>query len=256
LALLCRRAGFRHVLGFADGNNPWLTNAVPFDLRLHRMERQAQLLRRLGVNATARRMRMVLSSREQAFGESVWCKMPTSRLRLVLAPGGGKNRWSEMPNRRWPIDNFVWIARRAIEAGFAVQWAGGPEDRALIQHAVGTGGGADGFEIWTVREMSAVIATAHLVVSNDSLPLFLSAALHTPVVGLYGPTDSHLIHPPGSGPALQGPVACGPCYLPMDGTRGMAYRCPRARCMEALSPEFVWSEIQRWVLLPDTCKLA
>lgn len=251
LALLCRMTGFRRVLGFVHGENRWLTDAVPFDPRRHRLERQEQLLHRLGVHVTARRMRLELRSRERAFGESVWRRMPTGGLRLVLAPGGGKNRWSEMPNRRWPSENFGRIARCALDEGFAVQWVGGSGEEALVQRAVQESGGrADGVGVWTVREMAAVIATAHLVVSNDSLPLFLSAAVQTPVVGLYGPTDSHLIHPPGAGPALQGAVACGPCYSPLEGSRGCAYRCPRARCMEALSPEFVWSEIQRWVPLP------
>jgi ADP-heptose:LPS heptosyltransferase len=257
LALLCRMTGFRQLTGFADAGNRWLTDAVPFDLRRHRMERQEQLLHRLGVHHSARRMRLVLGRRERAWGESVWGQMPAHGLRLVLAPGGGKNRWSEMPNRRWPAVHFRDIALRAQKAGFAVQVIGGPGEQALARSiAEGAGAASHGAGVWSLRETAAVIAAAHLVVSNDSLPLFLSAALQVPVVGLYGPTDSHLIHPPGAGPALQGVVACGPCYTPSQGAHGMAYRCPRACCMETLSPDFVWSEIERWVPLPVPGRLA
>lgn len=257
VALLCQLAGMRHRLGFANERNRWLTDAAPFDLRRHRMERQEQLLHRLGVNAPARRMRLVLRRREQAWGESVWRQMQAGRLRLVLAPGGGKNRWSEMPNRRWPVEHFRDLARRAGDAGFAVQVIGGPGEQDLARRvAEDTGAACNGAGVWNLRETAAVIAAAHLVVSNDSLPLFLSAAMQVPVAGLYGPTDSHLIHPPGAGPALQGAVACGPCYAPTQGTQGMAYRCPRACCMEALTPDFVWSEIGRWVPLPVPGRLA
>ncbi|MGH9393226.1 MAG: hypothetical protein ACRD1E_03585, partial [Terriglobales bacterium] len=44
---------------------------------------------------------------------------------------------------------------------------------------------------------------------------------------------------------VQGQVGCGPCYDPRAGTRGVAYLCPRACCMEQISADEVWRAARR-----------
>lgn len=51
----------------------------------------------------------------------------------------------------------------------------------------------------TIEELMGLLAHARCVIAADSGPLHLAAALGTPVVGLYGPTD----------PARNGPFAAG-----------------------------------------------
>jgi len=48
-------------------------------------------------------------------------------------------------------------------------------------------------------EMGAVIQAAELFVGNDSAPLHLSAAVGTPFVGIYGPSDPVRHRPFGAG---------------------------------------------------------
>lgn len=239
---LCRLAGFECIAGFADRWNPALTHSVAFDLNRHRLERQQDLLRTIGILTPVHHMRLVLTPSERSRGEAVWRDAGADSARLVLAPGGGTNRWSEMPNRRWPAGSFRKLAQWSHTAGIPVQVVGGDSDRDLAEGIAGDlpGVSAAGAGRWSVRETAAVIATARLVVTNDSLPLFLAAALGSSVLGLYGPTDHRLIHPFASGRAIQGNVGCGPCYIPTHGAGGLAYRCPRARCMESISAEQIW----------------
>jgi ADP-heptose:LPS heptosyltransferase len=246
LRFLLRAAGFATVVGWSNGEgDTWgLTRAVPCSPAHHRLQWQADLLRAAGleVGSLARMVpRLDLNWDELAAGEEVW-RPEGCGARWVLAPGGGANPWSAMPNRRWPRERFLELARRAQEAGVELRCLGGPDDAALCAWLCASL--ADGARChWagklSLRHTAAAIAAADLVIGNDSLPLVMAHALGRPALGLYGPTAAAQIHAPGQ-LFLQGSAGCGPCYDPRLGTRGVAYTCPRARCMEQISTDTVW----------------
>lgn len=95
--------------------------------------------------------------------------------RIVLLPGAGK------PGKQWPVEEF----RRLVEAyrGRTVT-AWGPGERHLADQI-----GGDVAPATDLRELAALLQGAAAVVGGDTGPLHLAAALGTPVVGLYGPTD-------------------------------------------------------------------
>jgi ADP-heptose:LPS heptosyltransferase len=70
-----------------------------------------------------------------------------------------------------------------------VTWGPGDEDlaRAVVD---GAGGAAELSPPTTIPELAGVVRSARLVVAGDTGPAHLAAALGTPVVGLYGPTDA------------------------------------------------------------------
>ncbi len=241
LALLLRAAGLRRVVGYDNGRNWGLAAVAPFAPRAHRLERDAGLLRAAGIAAAAPAPpRLGLTPAELAAGERTW--RGAQHPRWALAPGGASNPWSAMPNRRWPPERYLALARRALAHGIALRWLGGPDDAALVHWIASRLPGGELAHCagrLSLRHAAAVIAASDLVVANDSLPLVLAQALQRPALGLYGPTPGAAIHAPGQ-PFLQGQAGCGPCYDPRHGVRGQAYRCPRARCMEELAVEAVW----------------
>jgi lipopolysaccharide heptosyltransferase I len=95
--------------------------------------------------------------------------------RIVLLPGAGR------PEKQWPVQSF-----RALAANYrgrtVVAWGPGEEHLA---EAIG----GDIAPPTNLRELAALLSDATLVVGGDTGPLHLAAALGTPVVGLYGPTD-------------------------------------------------------------------
>lgn len=94
---------------------------------------------------------------------------------VVLLPGAGR------PEKLWPVERFREVAR-AIGSRALVLW--GPGEEALAQAA-----GARMAPPTSLRALAAYLRDAALVVGADTGPLHLAAALGTPVVGLYGPTD-------------------------------------------------------------------
>jgi len=95
--------------------------------------------------------------------------------RVVLLPGAGK------PGKQWPVERFAELATR-IGSGALVVW--GPGEEALARAI-----GAEVAPATNFRELAFVLRHAKLVIGADTGPLHLAAALCTPLVGLYGPTD-------------------------------------------------------------------
>jgi len=86
----------------------------------------------------------------------------------------------------------------------------------------------------SVTELGATLAAAQAAVGPDSGPGHLSAALGTPYVTLFGPTDVERVVPYRCEHlAVRSPVDCEPCWR---------RRCRRraGRCMDAITPAMVW----------------
>lgn len=101
--------------------------------------------------------------------------MARLRDRVVLLPGAGKT------NKLWPVERFRLVAEEAGDASLAV-WGPGEEELALAI-------GCETAPPTSLRELAFILCHARLVIGGDTGPLHLAAALGTPVVGLYGPTD-------------------------------------------------------------------
>ena len=103
---------------------------------------------------------------------------------IVLNPGAA---W---PNKRWPADRFGAVAAglfRRTRLRSLVTW--GPSERALAESVVAASGGAASLAPATsVADLAVLMRDAAVVVSGDTGPLHIAAAMGTPLVGLYGPT--------------------------------------------------------------------
>lgn len=103
---------------------------------------------------------------------------------VVLNPGGG---W---PNKRWPPSRLGELAiriRDRFELGSIVIW--GRREEALADAVVAASDEAAVRAPATgLGDLIALSARASLMVSGDTGPLHIAAALDTPVVGLFGPT--------------------------------------------------------------------
>jgi heptosyltransferase-1 len=95
--------------------------------------------------------------------------------RIVLLPGAGKG------GKLWPVERFAELAQR-IGSDALVVWGPGEEDLA---RAIG----AEVAPATNFRQLAFVLRRARLVIGADTGPLHLAAALATPLIGLYGPTD-------------------------------------------------------------------
>jgi lipopolysaccharide heptosyltransferase I len=103
----------------------------------------------------------------------------------LLNPGGG---W---PNKRWPPDRFAAVASvLRSRHGLPSVVLCGPGERGLARAVVEEAAGAAvAAPPTTIAELLTLAASSRLVVSGDTGPLHLAAAVGAPVVGIYGPTS-------------------------------------------------------------------
>jgi len=140
--------------------------------------------------------------------------------------------------KRWLPERFASVAQRlAEENGASVAVLGSAAERPLAARitALLDVPSRDLCGRTTLPELVGTLSRLRLLVSNDSGPMHVAAALGTPVVGVFGPTDWRETAPVGTAHRLvREPVHCSPCLL---------RECPiDHRCMARVTAERVVAE--------------
>ena len=162
-----------------------------------------------------------------------------ARAWLGLSPGAEYG-----PAKRWPPARYV---AAAMELGQRARcrWllVGGPAevDLATRMAAEIRGEVMNLAGQTTLRELCAALKMCAVVLTNDSGPMHVAAAVGTPVVALFGSTSPELTGPGLPGDArhrlLKGNAACAPCFR---------RECPiDFRCMQGISVEGVVEAVLR-----------
>jgi lipopolysaccharide heptosyltransferase II len=143
------------------------------------------------------------------------------------------------PAKRWPLDRFIDVAK-AIAERHDVRWVivGGPKEAELgsqIAAALGEPHAINLAGKTTLLGLCHALAQCRLLLTNDSGPMHLAAALGKPVVAIFGSTEPALTGPAVAGDSphiiLRRALPCSPCFL---------RECPiDFRCMTAITVEEV-----------------
>ena len=131
------------------------------------------------------------------------------------------NPGAAWPNKRWPPDRFGEIARLLRDRhGLAAVVLWGPGEEGIAKAVVDASSGAASLAPPTgLHDLIALSRGARLVVSGDTGPLHIAAAVGVPAVALFGPTD----------PGRNGPWDAGDVSISKYATCSCHYerRCSR-----------------------------
>src|SRR5262249_40850448 len=155
----------------------------------------------------------------------------------LLAPGAAFS-WT----KRWPPERFGRLAAALRERGWSCAIVIGPGEEGIAREAAQAAGGSIpilGANLDPI-ELTALLSRARVVIANDSGPMHLAAAVGTPVVAFFGPTD------PGRTAATGAParlldryVFCSPCFLK---------KCPFGHeCMKEIEVEVALRAVEELV---------
>jgi len=164
------------------------------------------------------------------------------RLLVALAPGTaltGQDGLS-MEATAWAPERYALLANQlAVRHGAGIVFLGGPADRDVIERTMMDLGAsaADLSGERDVRVLAGVIARCDLLVSGDTPLLHLAAAVGTPAVGLFGPTDGRVRGPYGSDHRIVQAVAPA---VPLSSPAGSPGHAP----MEQIRVEDVLASIE------------
>ncbi len=108
----------------------------------------------------------------------------------VIHPFSGSAR------KNWPLEKFRALAQR-LERAMPVRWCAGKDDPPLEDLLAASSPGVHVTRIDDLYELARGLAGARLYVGNDSGITHLAAAVGTPVLALFGPTDPNVWAPRG-----------------------------------------------------------
>jgi len=210
-------SGTRRRVGYAtDRRSALLTEALPPPPRTeHQLRDYDALLGARGVAPDGEAPRLPIPQAAARRAEEALVEAgldsPTANGLVLLAPGS-----AAAATKRWPSRRFGELGDRLAERRWACAVIVGPSEAALGA-AVSASARAPlpvlGADMDPV-ELAALAARARLVVANDSGPMHLAAAVGTPVVAFFGPTDPGRTAPVGApSRVLDRYVFCSPCFL-------------------------------------------
>jgi lipopolysaccharide heptosyltransferase II len=189
----------------------WMKEKEPELMVRHEVRRHLDLVSELGAKGVNRPLGLKVDPEADISLEEKlkYFHLPVLKDWIVIHPG------STASSRRYSPLGFSEVADRLIgESQKTVLFTGGGSERSLITEiqnvmkhpSVNLGG------ILTLNEMIALLRKAPLLISNNSGPVHIAAALGTPVVDLYALTNPQ--HTPWmvSHAVLYQDVECGFCY--------------------------------------------
>lgn len=184
-AVLARLAGARKTVGFTRAHLRERAAALFYSDAIeprgaHVIEKNLSLLAVVGIERPA--VSFPIDVPRTTASDAVTTRFPDGY--AVVNPGAA---W---PNKRWPPERFGAVAqalRERIAVPSIVLWGPG-EERLATAVVDASRGAAQLSPPTTIVDLFAIARGARLIVSGDTGPLHVAAAVGTPVVALFGPT--------------------------------------------------------------------
>jgi lipopolysaccharide heptosyltransferase I len=187
-------------IGFADrwlrepGAGVLYTQLVSPREHLHVVEENLALVERLGARTGRWQFPLPWNDEDDAYVDQQLAALGAGDF-IIINPGGG---WR---SKCWSPENYaVLIQQLAGAQPEHVLLTGSPSEEPLIGEILQNAGSQHAHYVpTTLVQFIALARRARLFVGGDTGPLHLAAAVSTPIVGIYGPTD---------------PIRNGPLTLP------------------------------------------
>jgi heptosyltransferase-3 len=165
--------------------------------------------------------------------------VPPESTFAVLNPNAGELSLE----RRWPASMFIELGQRlAAQQDWSIVLIGSKSEHEYteaIRARIGTTRVANLAGRLSTPELAAVFAQAAVVVSNDSGPMHIAAAMGAPTLGLFGPETPVMYGPIGlRARALYRPPPCSPCINVHDNKLSSCI-WGEAQCLVGLSVDEV-----------------
>jgi 3-deoxy-D-manno-octulosonic-acid transferase/heptosyltransferase-1 len=226
-----RRLGYDSM---QEGSGLFLNEKIPEDMAKHAVDRYLDFPRRLGCDVSRpefpialqaghfRRVRELLAEK----------KVDTARGFVGVSPIA---YWE---TKLWDEAKFAALCDLIVtELGLPVVFTGerseGPVERirSLMQAPSASVAGET-----SLRELAALYRTASVLLTTDSGPMHLAAAVGTPVVALFGPTSPERTGPYGEGNVvIRRGLACSPCFRKT---------CETMECMKTINVDEVFQAVR------------
>src|SRR5687768_7564211 len=227
--LLAWRTGAPWRAGYwTGGGGALLTDALAYDPESHTSANARALIRHCaGGDRGVVSPPLEPGAGAVAAAEALLAGVPEGHRLIGLHVSGGRE------SKQWHLARFADVGRAlASGTGTTLVLTGSPGDRAMVdqvRRALGDRPVVDAAGVLNLPATAALLARLDVLITGDTGPMHLAAAVGTPIVALFGPSD----------PRRYGPLAaqqrvvrvqlyCSPCgqvRLPPERCRGHVPDC-------------------------------
>lgn len=240
---IARLTGCSTRVGFAnarEGSPFFYTHRVPVPTRdMHAVDRYLLVAAALGALKGGKpefRLRPLQADQEEVLrlldGHGVKAGGPWIAMNVSA-------RW---PTKRWPLESFAAVADQIHQEGLGpVVLIGGPDERADAEtiKRMMNNTPVDLTGETSVGLLPALLKSTALLLTNDSGPMHVAAAVGTPVVALFGPTSPLRTGPYGAEHrVIRSGVRCSPCFS------RVCHNTVHLECLKTISPARVLEAVR------------
>ncbi len=208
----------------------------------HEIERGLRLAQALGIQATDDSPLFYISGDDRAFASDFLRQNGVQDSNLTIGVQVGT--WRHQGWKRWDLTRLARVCERLIEErGAKIIVLGAPQHREELetflscmtyQPIVALGKAS-------IKQGAAIVEQCDFTICNDSGLMHITAAMSTPVLAIYGPTDYRRTSPRRYGEqhiVLRKGLECSPCFR-MAG-EDKVVSCPHRNCLELITVEDVF----------------
>ena len=229
-----RRVGFGRGMQHSECSWLFLNERIPaVDMEIHALDRGLILLREIGIPCAdvVYDLPITEALRQDMMNRLVQGGYQQDRMRLV-AINPQTTWWTKL----WYSERFSQVADRLAEQHCFIVLTGGGAD-VKINNAIQSGMNHQCLDLTgqsSLKELATLYEMADVLISTDTGPMHIGAAMETPVVALFGPTAPWRTGPYGEHhQVVRCDLACSPCFKRL---------CPRdhdKECMDRISVDQV-----------------
>ena len=208
------RIGHRYLRSDLREANFLKNYTVKEDPSLHCVEENLRLLEFLGIDFKRYQnnlLEIYLTEEEIKEGKKFF---DSFKRKVKIGVHPGTSIFKNHIKRRWPKEYFVELIRSLGNEDFRFFVFGAEEEGEEISYIKENIKDVVLVFKRPIRQVASIIKNLDLFISNDSGLMHLSAAVGTPTLGIFGPTNPSWVRPWGKGNRVVcSDLDCSPCFF-------------------------------------------
>jgi 3-deoxy-D-manno-octulosonic-acid transferase/heptosyltransferase-1 len=226
-----RRLGYK---SFREMSFLFYNETIPEDMEKHAVDRYLDFLRYLGAEVEKPRFIIPINEKDRKYIKELFQVHHIGRDDLVASV----NPIALWETKLWAEDKFALLCDRIIDELNAKVIFTGNRKREVIEsiisrmknRVVNVNGKTN------LRELACLYQNSDFVITTDSGPMHIAAAVQKPVVALFGPTAHLRTGPYGKGHiVVRKDLPCSPCFKK---------KCDTMKCMEEITVDDVFEAVK------------
>ena len=194
-----------------SGRGMLLTKSCRDDTSVHEVHRYLRVLELLDIDTASDALEFWYTDTDKHLIENLLRTEGIARDDRLIAVNLGTT-WT---TKRWNIVNFSEVIRQIthLVPEAKVVLTGSPNEQSLTEALPASSAIINLVGKTTILQLGALLERCEVCLTCDSGPMHIAAAVGTPMVALFGPTDPARHRPYGMGhTVIEKPVSCRPCY--------------------------------------------